>query len=134
MNRSLRDLETSFKPKGNPFRLPSATPPRSPSDLARVTRSPSGGAPEPRVVEKAVTELIEKDKAREGDVQRMLEMVAALQGEMADLKRENEQRAKDPPPETSREDSKAAPPPPAAASPPASPADGEAPRRGFWSR
>ena len=92
--RNLRDLESSFKPKH------SATPPRSPASLTASPKplraiTPPPGAPrdrgEPRV-EKAVSELIEKDKAREGDVQRMLEMVANLQSEMASLKRENGRR------------------------------------------
>ena len=92
--RNLRDLESSFKPKH------SATPPRSPASLTaspkplRAITPPPGGSRdrgEPRV-EKAVSELIEKDKAREGDVQRMLEMVANLQSEMASLKRENGRR------------------------------------------
>ena len=126
--RSLRDLESSFKPKrgefqpkGNPFRAPGATPPRSPSDMrglrpprspaspgaSRVTRSPElTSSPKPRrEVETRVSELIEKDKAREGDVQRMLAMVSALQSEMASLKHENDRRL-----DPSREDSKSTPP------------------------
>ena len=43
--------------------------------------------------------------AREGDVQRMLAMVSALQSEMASLKHENDRRL-----DPSREDSKSTPP------------------------
>ena len=56
--------------------------------LTELTSSPKPR----REVETRVSELIEKDKAREGDVQRMLEMVANLQSEMASLKRENGRR------------------------------------------
>ena len=76
-------------------------PPRSPASpgASRVTRSPElTSSPKPRrEVETRVSELIEKDKAREGDVQRMLEMVANLQAEMSALKRENELRGDRPP-------------------------------------
>ena len=119
--RNLRDLEQSFKPRGNPFRKPgSSTPQGSPtvagSPGAKPPRSPNvvhspkppkaitppPGSPQPPrhrepMVEKAVSELIEKDRAREGDVQRMLEMVANLQAEMSALKRENELRGDRPP-------------------------------------
>jgi len=117
----LRDLEASFKDR-SPFARGGPTPPRSP-DAAASAASPAGSHRRPRTttttttasppaavephVERAVSHLIEKDRARDGDVQRMLEMVANLQSEMAELKAQNDgaKPAAAPP-----EDSKAKPP------------------------
>jgi hypothetical protein len=88
-------------PADDPPKASPVSPPASPVVQSRRAPAPPR-AVEPGV-ERAVSHLIEKDRARDGDVQRMLEMVANLQSEMADLKAENERRPV-------QEDSKAGPP------------------------
>ena len=91
------NARASLRLRNSPFTRPessTASPAaRAGASPARAGASPAGGRT--AQVEADVRELREKDRERDGDVQRMLEMVATLQAEMQSLRSEQAAAPKD---------------------------------------